>query len=102
MALQKSYDDAFGNTNSTAYYRIVTVVNDCKNLVCNLVVAVYKDSAARQADKSALANLNYSTVGDEYATYFAVSVLDVANHNIIKQAYTYLKSLAEYTGASDV
>ena len=102
MALQLSYDDIFGNTNATAYFRVVTVNNGYKNLTCGVNVEVYKDSAARQSNKAPLANLDYSTVGDEYATYFATSVLDVANHNIIKQGYEYLKSLAEYSGASDV
>jgi hypothetical protein len=102
MALQLSYNDAFGNTNSTAYFRVVTVNNDHKNLVCGVNVEVYKDATARQSLKSQLASFNHSTVGDEYATYFGVDVLDLANHNIIKQGYTYLKSLAEYSGASDV
>jgi len=102
MAIQKSYDDIYGNTNSTAYFRVTNVNNDYKNLVCGVNVLVYKDATARAADKAPVASLSYLTVGEEYATYFEVDVLDVAGHNIIKQAYSYLKSLADYSGAQDV
>jgi len=102
MALQLSTEDQFGNTNASAYHRIIALALNSKDKIASLAVEAYKDAAARAADKAAFSRRQYAISGDDYDTYFAPSVLDVVDQNPLERAYVFLKTLAEYDGASDV
>jgi len=112
MALQLSYTDNFGNTNSAAYLRItslhIQLGSDTQR--CRVDFDVYKDAVARsKADATATKTpvlIDYAECFDSsFATYFADGVLDDNNKSPLKQAYAFLKTLStpiNFSGASDV
>lgn len=102
MALQLSYDDQFGSTHASAYHRVVNFTVSRERDFVSLFLATYVDAAARQADKEPLIRRKYRVAGDDYDTYFSTSALDVADQNVIERGYVYLKTLSEFSGASDV
>ena len=102
MALEKSYDDKFGNTNTNAYHRIRKVALDNAGSVANIEVSVYKDSAAKIASRGTLETLLYTVYGTDYDDNFSATVIDPSGMNTIKAAYEYLKPLPEYSGAVDI
>jgi len=65
-------------------------------------VTIYKDAAAKAADKSPVGSASYRVAGSDYTTYYANSVLDTVDQNHVERSYEYLKTLDDYDGASDV
>ena len=102
MALQLSYDDEFGHTNASAYHRITSLYLYVEGGRMKLGISTFKDAAASAAGSRALRALTYGIEGDEFDTYFAPAVLDVVDQNPQERAYEYLKTLEDWSGASDV
>jgi hypothetical protein len=65
-------------------------------------IDIFKDATARSENKAPVGNRSYTVKDSEYDTYFDAAVLDVVAQNHIERSYEYLKTLSEYSGASDV
>ena len=77
-----SYEDADGNR--------------LKNLTANALVRFYKDKATYDAADG------FKNYYDQKEIHFTPSVSNAANMNIIKQAYTAMKTMDEYKDMTDV
>jgi hypothetical protein len=102
MALQLSYDAPTGVTHASAYHKITGLSQDRQSDRMMLHVLIYKDAAAKAADKSPVGSASYRVADADYATYYANAVLDTVDQNHIERSYVYLKTLSDYSGASDV
>ena len=87
MALQLSYDSAFGINFPTAYAKILNFAGDSSSITFN--VAVWHDIASYEANDKYLDIFTYKV---EYDTSTAISNM-----------YTYLKmNIALFSAATDV
>ena len=96
MALQISYTDKQGITNSSAYCRISQIEHNLLNSTCTFRVYLYHNSAARSKSdellrKNPVGGTTYIVYGDDYTTYLADSVLKEANKTTASQLYAWLK-----------
>ena len=98
MALQLPIVSPTGHTSD--YLRVVEVITQQAVRTSRVVVWVYKDAAARAADKARVAELNYYWDGESYP--FDLAALDAEGMNHVKAAYEKLRTLPEYAGAVDV
>jgi hypothetical protein len=85
MALKKSFETAEGLTANEAYFRVENV-SIVKNQPATIAVNIF--ASAENTKKPVQVNC----YGFEYS-------LD--GENVIKQAYTHLKTLPEFAGATD-
>jgi len=102
MALQLSYDASTGATHSTAYHKITRLNNDRDGSRMTIQVSIYKDSTAKTDGKTPVGMAVYTVSDSDYTTYYANAVLDTVSQNHIERSYEYLKTLSDYSGASDV
>lgn len=105
MALQLSYDDSFGTTHASAYHRVVALQLNISEQVAKVQVGTYKDAQARSDGKDLVSVKAYMftpTTTPAYADLFGVAVMDPVDTNPIKVVYGHLKTLPEWSGASDV
>lgn len=87
MALQISYDSAFGITFPTAYAKILNFAGDASGITFN--VAIWHDIASYEA-------------GDSYLVVFTYTV-PFDTSTAISNMYTYLKTnIALFSAATDV
>ena len=89
MALKKSYHSTYGTNHTQAYHKINRASMIDESLECS--VGIYATEAARTAGSgsigSSLHNFPYTSSIDE---------------SFVSQSYEYLKTLDEYSGATDV
>lgn len=102
MSLQISYEAQTGVTHASAYHKIIRMGNDRENGQMSIGVSIFKDEQAKIDGKSPVGSRHYSIRSTDYDTYFANAVLDTEGQNTVERAYVYLKTLDEYSGASDV
>jgi len=108
MALQLSYEDAHGSTHSSAYHRVTVLDLNYVSKSARVVVSIYVDSAARTAAKEPVAERRYrlrEAAVDDMPTFdsvFSDAELDAVDETPLANAYTFLKTLDEYSGAQDV
>ena len=105
MALQISYEDEHGTTHGSSYNRIVQVHRRIDLSWARVQVAIFKDAAASAAGKTPVDFATYvfdSTTATTYDDLFSVANLAPANANPAKNAYDHIKTLPEWTGATDV
>lgn len=102
MALEKSYTDVHGVVHTNAYHRVTKLVTDLTTADTDIEVSVYHDAAARTANKQPYEVKAYLVGGADYDTYFKYTAQDTVNKNPQSEAYVYLKTQADYTGALDV
>lgn len=100
MALQKEYNDKFGNNHSQAYYRITDIIMDLNNSISSSTVCIYKDINARNNNKEPIERINYVFNMLEYSQIFAVTAME--NKNPIKGIYDVIKTYPEFIGSIDV
>lgn len=104
MAIQKNLTLDSG-VNLTASYikidRCVFNLSDDEQIV-SIIVCVYKDSAARTANKTCVAKYSHNCSGDDFDTYFSTTALNVENNNFMKSAYQWLMTLSNYSGGMEV
>lgn len=96
MALQKSKELTSGVSGD--YWKLLIKELSGSKTIC--AVSLYKDAAARAADKSVLESVVYSWSGEDNPC--TIAAMDVADSNPIKLCYAKLKTLAEFSGAQDV
>jgi hypothetical protein len=103
MALKLAHEDPTGRENTDAYHRIIACVHDYALSRFLIMVHIYKDQAARNANKVNVNARQFSIdqAAPEFATFFGTTALDALNMNPCKAAYLYLKTLPEYDGAID-
>jgi hypothetical protein len=102
MSLQKSFEAPTGATHASAYHKITGLTHNRVRNAVEINVSIYKDSAAKVAAKNPVGRKSYRLAGTDYNTYFANSVLDTVDQNHVERCYVYLKTLSDYSGASDV
>ena len=103
MALQKSFDDRWGNSHSAAYYRVEEINMDISTSCSKVKVKVYKDQTARNDGKEPLEIIYYifdSSSTPNYDGIFGVTMME--NKNPIKGIYDEIKQYPEFSGATDV
>ena len=88
-------------THSSAYHKITALSQDRTNNRMTIHISIYKDAAAKAGDKAPVGSASFR-VDDSFDTYYANVVLDTENQNHVERSYVYLKTLDDYSGASDV
>lgn len=95
MALELGLTDTtIGATAPNAYHRIVRVEVDTKNRKCVITVAVFYRQQAAVDGKATLELRTIEVPTGQFDALFG--------DPLRTRAYTYLKTLASYTGAVDV
>lgn len=113
MALQKQYDQDTGQSEKSAYHRVVASKHNFVDKIVQLRVYVFKDAQARLDNKKVMSSVQYvvqnyvdETTGlpvNNYDSYMKVMENDDPGTNERKQAYLYLKGeVSYYSGAIDV
>ena len=102
MSLQLSYDAATGATHASAYHKITSISHSREQSRMMLHVSIYKDSTAKSEGKAPVGSASYRVADSDYTTYYANAVLDTVSQNHVERSYEYLKTLSDYSGASDV
>ena len=100
MALQKEYNDRFGNTHSQAYYRVTDILMGLSNSVATATVCVFKDVNARNDNKAPIEIITYKFNTNNYNQIFGVASME--NKNPIKGIYDEIKNYPEFSGSIDV
>ena len=97
MALQKSIE-LNGTGIMIEYHKVcpATIVIDPNTKGGRAKVNIYKDAAARTANKNPVTNKMYSIPANTFST------LNLSTTDSRSLVYAYLKTLPEYTGAVDV
>lgn len=109
MAIQKSFTHESGVVLASAYHRVlsahvmhVTDIEGNPEDVVNVEVGIYKDAEARDNEKSVVSNFHFGVrdvyPNSDFTTFFAVSVLNAENVNILKQCYEYMKTQSDLNG----
>jgi hypothetical protein len=97
MALQMSRTFNTGITASQAYHKLGTgqLLSDSSGYGMRFEVKVYYNASARTSGKAPIEIMNYfMTINSTSSTQ--------SHYNPVKSMYEYLKSLSEYSGATDV
>ena len=89
MALKKSHNSRFGTNHTQAYHKIDRVSMFGGSLECS--VGIYATEAAKTA--------NSASIGNSTQTFPYTASID---ESFVSQSYEYLKTLDEYSGATDV
>jgi len=100
MALQLSHELGSGITGN--YWRVKNIAFDLDTSELHCKIALYKDSAARTAGKAPISETVYHWSGGDFTGWFDATTLDTVNYNPQERAYVKLKTLAEFSGATDV
>lgn len=111
MALQKDISLDIG-LETKAYYKIDTISLDYNNKRFYISLNTYINKKARDDSKKPLVTKQYDALSEismpppnyqngKFDLYFACDVMDQEG-NAVKQAYTFLKTLNEFTGAEDI
>lgn len=100
MALELSQELPSGVSGN--YWRIAELVLGYLTDTAYCVVKLYKDSAARTAGKEPLSQVSYLWKDADFAGWFDATTLNTVNYNPQERAYAKLKTLDEFTGATDV
>lgn len=106
MALQLTKTNAQGFDG--VYWKIVSLIFDYTLSRADCRIALYKDAAASSTHLP-MEELEYvwstdsgDAGADEWTGWFDTATLDALNQNPQERAYEKLKTLAEFSGATDV
>ncbi len=102
MALQKSYTDLQDHTDTSSYHKIARINIDYIRSVAEIIVLTYKDSTAKSAGKLQTAVRTYNVSGGTFTSVFGATAQDTVNKNPQESAYIHLKTLGDFTSATDV
>jgi hypothetical protein len=113
VALQLDYiDSQTGITVPDAYWRISSICGGKNGF--SFIVDIWKDQAARDMENDSipmkfLKQLSYAFIPQlDSVGFFAETELDSAGYaitvvpNFVEQAYDYIKTLDEFSGAIDI
>lgn len=100
MALQIALDKPeTGESYPMAYHRVTQVQYNAGSHA-SVIVSIYKDAEARNAGKQPVGNASYVARDGDFEAYFGIGAME--RSNLIKQAYTLLKTKPAFAGAKDV
>lgn len=100
MALKKTIETLSGAT--AEYHRIVNIDVAAKRAL-KISVAVFKDAAARAANKAPMHREEIVLTGGDFDLMVALHLGGGSLYNELATAcYSYLKALPKYSGAVDV
>ena len=107
MALQGSYTDDTGTTHTEAYAKVNNIRMDYLGEKAMTVVDIFHDAAARNSGKKPVATSSFvftATAGDldSFDDVFDMAHLNPLDSNPTKNVYLQIKTLAEFSGWSDV
>jgi hypothetical protein len=101
MGLQKNI--TLDNTiNLPEAYIKISSLSIFPNNSVTITVNIYKDFAARQAEKPSVVEFRHSCTGADYYTYFAENILLGDGVSIMSQSYMWLKALPFYSTAVNI
>lgn len=105
MALQLSLENDQGHSGD--YWKISKLDIDYNQKHVYLEIHLFKDSAASAANKQSMTHRQYTWTEDDegtdnWAGWFNATALDTIDQNPQERAYEKLKTLAEFSGATDV
>jgi len=89
----------------TQYHRIMSIILSYSAKTSQIQMSVYVDEAARIAGDLPIVNKTYFINESTPATFtslFAVGQIDPLGENPVKLFYDHLKTLTEYSAATDV
>jgi len=100
MAFQISHTDSTGTLRSQAYWRVDRFIEyDFLSKLVVLQIGYY--NSVRDKTREPYYRQKYSCAGEAFDRYFGTSVYSLSQTNPRKQAYEYLKTLPDFTGAID-
>jgi len=103
MALQTQFEFDNGIILPETYVKISAVTYNNSEKIVNIVIVLFKDISAYNNNKSEVISLEYFCDNPtEFDTYFGITVLNKVDVNHLSQAYTWLKTLPEFSSAIDV
>jgi hypothetical protein len=106
MGLELTFTESNTGLNLVdAYHKIMKVDivnNDRVSILVGTYTAQGQTSSIRTKEFSIYASNDDPQGSEPFADNFSIAALDAVDANLIKNAYNYLKTLAEYNGASDV
>lgn len=91
MAMKKAYNDAFGNSYTDSYWRIVQINIGVADNTGMVVFYGYKDAASRAANKQSIGSKSYSLTKEEFQAMM-VQHLTPGGPNLMQALYTYAKN----------
>ncbi len=102
FAIQKSMTLASGIDMTAACVVVQLISINESDSVAIIDVCVYKDWDAYQTGKQEVIMFKHHVIGDNYTTYFDNEALRPIDITPREQAYTFLKTLPAYDGATDI
>jgi hypothetical protein len=94
MGFKRTYEDALGTAYTEVYYRVVGArLEVAPRPRARVEVAIYRNKAARDADKPPFQRKVYeTTTPEEFAQFFSVAALSAADMNPVKAGYLLAKA----------
>lgn len=109
MAFQNSYETDQGIVLPSAYFRITTIRADWHAGTAHIVVAIFKDAAARAENKEPVGYNKYTispyptpNVNASFDDLFSTTLLSQPDYNPLLSVYVWLMGLPENSGAVPV
>lgn len=106
MALQQNYTDSKTNITITNAYIKVNEVTFLKGVRVIFKVGIYNSGTDQDNGKEPLECFTYELYsardGTDWTDHFEITDLQAAGMDIVKACYNYLKTLSDYSGATDV
>ena len=100
MGLKKAIPDRFGNGNPNAHVEVLELSLFQLSSEARIAVAIWKDKPA-QATNTPFEQDTFTVAGSGIDDNFSKTELNKPGTNPYKNAETYLKTLAKFSGAVD-
>jgi hypothetical protein len=101
MALKKKLSSNNGIT--AEYWKVVGLNISYTGKKCQLFIIGYIDKNMRDSNTGNVMSKNYMVGGTDFDKYFALSELNIADHNPIIQCYKYIKdNIVEFKDSEDI
>jgi hypothetical protein len=94
MGFKRTYEDSLGTVYTEVYYRVVGArLEVAPRQAARVEVAIYRNKAARDADKPPFQRKVYATAtAEEFAQFFGTAALSAAEMNPVKAGYLLAKA----------
>lgn len=105
MALQLEFSAPTGSIYPEAYFRVVQVNCSWMNKRAKATILIYRNVAARLADKKQVGQMAYSfngEEGDKFNKLFSMEIFNKKKTNPLQVVYEHIKVLPEFEGSKDV
>lgn len=101
MALQKKLVSSNGIT--AEYWKVVGFNISYTGKKCQIFLIGYIDKDMRENNAGNVMSKNFMVSGADFDKYFALSELNIADHNPIIQCYKYIKdNIVEFKDSEDI